>query len=44
MFGCTEYGLLRTSGMEVGYYDRLEDKYCSYLRQEFPKSIDQNKT
>jgi hypothetical protein len=44
MLGCTEYGMLRTSGMEVGYYDRLEDKYCSYLRQEFPKSIDQNKT
>jgi hypothetical protein len=36
MLGCTEYGLLRTSGMEVGYYDRLEDKYCSYLRQDFP--------
>lgn len=35
MLGCTEYGLLRTSGMEVGYYDRLEDKYCSYLRQGF---------
>ena len=38
MLGCTEYGLLRTSGMEIGYYDRLDDKYCSYLRQEFPKS------
>jgi hypothetical protein len=38
MLGCTEYGLLSTSGMEVGYYDRLEDKYCSYLRQDFPKS------
>jgi hypothetical protein len=38
MLGCTEYGLLRTSGMEIGYYDRLEDKYCSYLRQDFPKS------
>jgi len=37
MLGCTEYGLLSASGMEVGYYDRLEDKYCSYLRQEFPK-------
>lgn len=37
MLGCTEYGLLSTSGMEVGYYDRLEDKYCSYLRQDFPK-------
>jgi hypothetical protein len=43
MLGCTEYGLLRTSGMEVGYYDRLDDKYCSYLRQDFPKSIDQKK-
>jgi hypothetical protein len=37
MFGLTEYGLLSASGMEVGYYDRLEDKYCSYLRREFPK-------
>jgi hypothetical protein len=35
--GCTEYGLLSTSGMEIGYYDRLDDKYCSYLRQDFPK-------
>jgi hypothetical protein len=41
MLGCTEYGMLRTSGMEVGYYDRLEDKYCSYLREVFPKSSDQ---
>jgi hypothetical protein len=37
MVGCTEYGMLRTLGMEVGYYDRLDDKYCSYLRQDFPK-------
>ena len=43
MFGCTEYGLLSNSGMEVGYYDRLEDKYCSYLRQDFPKSSDKQK-
>ena len=35
--GCTEYGLLSASGMEIGYYDRLDDKYCSYLRQGFPK-------
>jgi hypothetical protein len=41
MLGCTEYGMLRTSGMEVGYYDRLEDKYSSYLREVFPKSSDQ---
>ena len=38
MLGCTEYGLLSTSGMEVDFYDRLCDKYCSYLRQDFPKS------
>jgi len=38
MVGCTEYGLLSTMGMEVGYYDRLNDEYCSYLRQNFPKS------
>ena len=24
MLGCTEYGLLSSSGMEIGYYDRLE--------------------
>ncbi len=44
MLGCTEYGLLSTLGMEVGYYDRLEDKYCSYLREDFLKSSDQKKT
>jgi hypothetical protein len=43
MLGCTEYILLRSSGMEIGYYDRLGDKYCSYLRQGFPKSGDQKK-
>jgi hypothetical protein len=37
MLGCTEYGLLSTKGIEIGYYDRLCDKYCSYLRQNFPK-------
>lgn len=39
MLGCTEYGLLGTSGFEVGYYDRLEDKYASFLRQDF-KQVD----
>jgi hypothetical protein len=38
MLGCTEYGLLSHSGIEVGYYDRLDNNYCSYLRQDFPKS------
>lgn len=35
MLGCTEYGLLTTTHMEVGYYDRIKDKYCSYLKQSF---------
>jgi hypothetical protein len=43
MLGCTEYGLLSTAGMEVGYYDSLEDKYCSYLRQDFEKTGDDQK-
>lgn len=43
MLGCTEYGMLSTSGMEVGYYDRLEDKYCSYLRQDLPKPKNKKK-
>ena len=44
MVGCTEYGLLSSLGMEIGYYDRLDDKYCSYLRQNFPKSNDKQET
>jgi hypothetical protein len=36
MLGCTEYGVLSTKAMEIGYYDRIEDKYCAYLKQEFP--------
>jgi hypothetical protein len=43
MLGCTEYGMLRTTGMEVGYYDSLEDKYCSYLRQTFPQPNESKK-
>lgn len=37
MLGCTEYGLLSSKGWEIGYYDRIEDKNCPYLRQEFPR-------
>jgi hypothetical protein len=37
MLGCMEYGLLSTTHMEVGYYDRIEDKYCRYLREDFSK-------
>ena len=42
MLGCTEYGLLSTKEMEIGYYDRLCDKYRSYLRQNFSEN-DTNK-
>jgi hypothetical protein len=37
MLGCTEYGLLSALHHEVGYYDRIEDKYHKYLEQEFTK-------
>lgn len=35
MLGCTEYGLLSPHGMEVGYFDRMEDKYHTFLKQDF---------
>ena len=38
MLGCTEYGLMSPTHWEVGYYDRLEDKACPYLKQSFPKT------
>jgi len=37
MLGCTEYGKLTTTHMEVGYYDRIENKCHPYLRQSFGK-------
>jgi hypothetical protein len=37
MLGCTECGMLSPARMEVGYYDRIEDKYCQYLREDFRK-------
>lgn len=37
MLGCTEYGKLTTTQMEIGYYDRIEDKCHSYLKQSFGK-------
>jgi hypothetical protein len=36
MLGCTEYGLMSSTHWELGYYDRIEDKYCQYLKQNFP--------
>jgi hypothetical protein len=37
MLGCTEYGKLSPYHMEVGYYDRIEDKCYQHLREDFPK-------
>ncbi len=38
MLGFTEYGLLDEVHWEAGYYDRIEDKYCQYQRQDFPQA------
>jgi len=35
MLGCTEYGILSTEHLEVGYYDRIDDRYCQYLKHDF---------
>jgi hypothetical protein len=37
MLGCTEYGLLSATHMEVGYYDRIKDRSHPYLKQSFDK-------
>ena len=37
MLCCTEYGSLNSAGLEIGYYDRLTNKYFAYLRQDFQK-------
>ena len=44
MLGCTEYGIVSPQHFEVGYYDRIEDKYCPHLRQDFPKTQKSNTT
>jgi hypothetical protein len=38
MVGCTEYGKMSPTHWELGYYDRIEDKYRPYLRQDFPQT------
>jgi hypothetical protein len=38
MLGCTEYGKMSPTHWELGYYDRIEDKYCPCLRQNFPQT------
>jgi hypothetical protein len=37
MLGCTEYGSLSEKHMEVGYYDRVTDRYHAYLKEDFRK-------
>lgn len=37
ILGCTECGTLSLKGMQVGYYDRVEDKFRAYLKYDFPK-------
>ena len=38
MLGCAEYGLMSPNHWEVGYWDRIEDRYHRYLTQDFPKN------
>lgn len=35
MLGCTEYGILSAEHWEVGYYDRIDDRYCQCLKRDF---------
>jgi hypothetical protein len=42
MLMCTEYGAFYTSEFEVGYYDRLDDKYCPKLREKVEKTAEAN--
>ncbi len=37
MLGCTEYSILTASHIETGYYDRIEDRYHPYLKQNLGK-------
>jgi hypothetical protein len=37
MLGCTEYGKMSPTHWEIGHYDRIEDKYYQYLKQNFPQ-------
>ncbi len=35
MLGCTEYGSLSAKQMEIGYYDRISNKYQICLKEDF---------
>jgi hypothetical protein len=36
ILGCTEYGVLDTKHWELGYFDRIENRYYCYQRNDFP--------
>lgn len=38
ILGCTEYGVLDTKHWELGYFDRIENRYHCYLRKDFPSN------
>ncbi len=35
MLGCTEYGSLSAKQMQIGYYDRISNKYQVCLKEDF---------
>jgi hypothetical protein len=35
MLGCTEYGSLSPKSIEVGYYDRITNKYSAHMKENF---------
>ena len=39
MLGCTEYSILTTIQMEMGYYDRIKDRYQPYQKKSLGSKI-----
>lgn len=37
MLSCTEYGIMSEKSWEIGYYDRISDKYHPYMTHIFKK-------
>jgi len=38
MFACTEYGVLSAEHWEIGYYDRIDDRYCEQMKRALDQS------
>lgn len=38
ILGCTEYGVLDTKHLELGYFDRIQNRYHCFLKKDFPSS------